>query len=90
MNCTLSDYFTLSLPSGSTHISASGINPGQTINLRIKQASVASGSISFASSVKQVSGSSYIPTATANGEDVVTFISFDSTNLYLSNVKNFV
>jgi len=91
LDCSLDNFFTLTLVSGSnTFVNPSNILPGQTINLRVKQASVASGSISFASSVKQVSGSAYTPTATANGEDVVTFISFDSTNLYLSNIKNFV
>jgi len=91
LDCSTGNFFTLLLVSGSTtFVNPSNILPGQTINLRIKQASVASGSISFASSVKQVSGSAYTPTATANGEDIVTFISFDSTNLYLSNIKNFV
>jgi hypothetical protein len=91
LDCSTGNFFTLLLVSGSnTFVNPSNINPGQTINLRVKQASVASGSISFASSIKQVSGSLYTPTATANGEDIVTFISFDSTNLYLSNVKNFV
>jgi hypothetical protein len=91
LDCATDNFFTLTLVSGSnTFVNPSNILPGQTINLRIKQASVASGSISFASSVKQVSGSLYTPTATANGEDIVTFISFDSTNLYLSNIKNFV
>ena len=91
LDCSTGNFFTLLLVSGSdTFVNPSNINPGQTINLRVKQASVASGSISFASSVLQVSGSAYTPTATANGEDIVTFISFDSTNLYLSNIKNFV
>jgi hypothetical protein len=91
LDCSTGNFFTLTLVSGSTtFVNPSNILPGQTINLRIKQASVASGSISFASSVKQVSGSLYTPTATANAEDIVTFISFDSTNLYLSNIKNFV
>ena len=91
LDCSTGNFFTLLLVSGSnTFVNPSNINPGQTINLRIKQASVASGSISFASSIKQVSGSSYTPTETANGEDIITFISFDSTNLYLSNIKNFV
>ena len=91
LDCSTGNFFTLLLVSGSdTFVNPSNINPGQTINLRVKQASVASGSISFASSVLQVSGSTYTPTATANGEDIVTFISFDSTNLYLSNIKNFV
>ena len=91
LDCSTDNFFTLLLVSGSTtFVNPSNILPGQTINLRVKQASVASGSISFASSVKQVSGSAYTPTTTANGEDIVTFISFDSTNLYLSNIKNFV
>jgi len=91
LDCSTGNFFTLLLVSGSnTFVNPSNILPGQTINLRVKQASIASGSISFASSVKQVSGSAYTPTATANGEDIVTFISFDSTNLYLSNIKNFV
>ena len=91
LDCSTDNFYTLTLVSGSTtFVNPSNILPGQTINLRVKQASVASGSISFASSVKQVSGSAYTPTATANGEDIVTFISFDSTNLYLSNIKNFI
>ena len=91
LDCSTDNFFTLLLVSGSnTFVNPSNILPGQTINLRVKQASVASGSISFASSVKQVSGSAYTPTATANGEDIITLISFDSTNLYLSNIKNFV
>ncbi len=91
LDCSTDNFFTLTLVSGSTtFINPSNILPGQTINLRVKQASVASGSISFASSVKQVSGSAYTPTSTANGEDIITFISFDSTNLYLSNIKNFI
>jgi cytoskeletal protein CcmA (bactofilin family) len=91
LNCSTANFFTLTLVSGSTtHVSASNLSAGQTINLRIKQASVASGSISFTSNIKQVSGSLYTPTATANAEDIVTFIAFDTTNLYLSNIKNFV
>jgi hypothetical protein len=45
--------------------------------------------VSFPTSVKQVSGSPYVPTTTT-GVDVVTFVAFDSTSLLLSNVKNLV
>jgi hypothetical protein len=91
LDCSTGNFFTLLLVSGSdTFVNPSNIQPGQTINLRVKQASVASGSISFASSVKQVSGSAYQTTGTADAEDIVTFISFDTSSLYLSNVKNFV
>jgi hypothetical protein len=82
------NFFTLQLVSGSnTFINPSNILPGQTINLRVN--TTGSGTVSFPSSVKQVSGSAYVPTTTT-GVDVVTFISFDATSLLLSNVKNFV
>jgi hypothetical protein len=91
LDCSTDNFFTLLLVSGSnTFVNPSNIQPGQTINLRVKQASVTSGSISFAPSVKQVSGSIYTASTTASREDIVTFISFDSSSLYLSNIKNFV
>lgn len=91
LDCSTGNFFTLTLVSGSTtYVNPSNITAGQTINLKVKQASVASGSINFPSSVLQVSESLYTPTSTANAEDIVTFISFDASNLYLSNVKNLV
>jgi hypothetical protein len=88
MDLSADNFFTLQLVSGSnTFINPSNILPGQTINLRVN--TTGSATVSFPSSVKQVSGSSYVPTTTT-GVDVVTFISFDSTSLLLSNVKNLV
>ena len=72
-------------------VTPTNIQPGQTINLRVTQADpTGAGQIAFPSSVKQVSGSQYVPTLTAGDVDIVTFISFDASSLYLSNVKNFV
>ncbi|NCW79589.1 MAG: hypothetical protein EBW08_01650 [Pelagibacteraceae bacterium] len=68
-----------------THINPSNIKPGQTINIRVN--TTGSATVNFPSSVKQVSGSSYIPTTTT-GVDVLTLISFDNTTLYLADVKN--
>ena len=88
LNCALDNFFTLQLVSGSnTFINPSNILPGQTINLRVN--TTGSATVSFPTSVKQVSGSAYVPTTTT-GVDVVTFISFDATSLLLSNVKNLV
>jgi len=88
MDCSTGNFFTLQLVSGSnTFINPSNILPGQTINLKV--ATTGSGTVSFDTTVKQVSGSSYVPT-TSTGTDIVTFISFDSSNLYLANVKNLV
>jgi hypothetical protein len=84
------NFFNLTLPaSTNTYITASGQIPGQTINLKITQQAT-TGSVTFGSGIKQVSGSAYTATTTANAVDIVTFISFDETGLYLSNVKNLV
>jgi hypothetical protein len=82
------NFFTVQLVSGSnTFINPSNIQPGQTVNIRVN--TTGSATVSFPSSVLQTSGSAYVPTTTT-GTDIITFISFDSTNLYLSNIKNFV
>lgn len=91
LNCATNNFFTLTLVSGSnTFINPSNIQPGQTINLQVTQANPGNGTISFPTSVKQVSGSSYVPSTGAGPVDIVTFISFDASSLYLSNVKNLV
>jgi hypothetical protein len=92
MDCSLDNFFTLTLVNGSgTQLQPTNILPGQTINVLISQpATTGSGQITFPTSIKQVSGSAYTPTQGANAQDIITFISYDSTNLYLSNIKNFV
>jgi hypothetical protein len=91
MDCSLDNFFTLSLVSGSnTYINPTNIAAGQTINLRVTQANPGNGTVSFPTSVKQVSGSSYVPSTGTGPVDIVTFISFDASSLYLSNVKNLI
>ena len=90
LDLRLGNFFNLTLPaSTNTFITASGQIPGQTINLKITQGAT-TGSVTFGSGIKQVSGSAYTVTATANAVDIVTFISFDETGLYMSNVKNLI
>jgi hypothetical protein len=72
-----------------THISASNIQAGQTVNLRISQGAT-TGSVSFSPAFDQVSGSAYTPTAVANAVDILTFITFDNSLIYVSNIKNLV
>ncbi len=82
------NFFTLQLVSGSaTHINPSNIKPGQTINILLS--TTGSGTVNFPSSVKQVSGSSYVPTTTTS-KDIITLVSFDSSSLFLANVKNLI
>ena len=88
LNLNDGNFFTLQLVSGSnTFINPSNIKAGQTINILLS--TTGSGTVTFPTSVLQVSGSSYTPTTTT-GKDIITLVSFDSTNLYLANVKNLV
>jgi hypothetical protein len=92
LDCSLGNFFTLTLVNAvGTLLNPSNILPGQTINVRISQpATTGSGQITFPSSIKQVSGSAYSPTSGASAQDIITFIAFDTSSLYLSNIKNFV
>ena len=88
IDLNLGNFFTLQLISGSdVRIEPSNIKPGQTTNIEVF--TTGSGTVSFPSSVLQPSGSSYVPTTTT-GKDVITLVSFDSSSLYLVNVKNFI
>jgi hypothetical protein len=70
------------------------MTPGETCNLLITTAqggnNAAMPTASFSSNVKQISGSRYIPTSGSARQDILTFVSFDSTNAYLAKIQNFV
>jgi hypothetical protein len=88
LNLNNGNFFTLQLVSGSnTYINPSNIKSGQTTNILLS--TTGSATVSFPSTIKQVSGSLYVPTTTT-GTDIVTLISFDNASLYLANVKNLV
>ena len=90
LNMTEGNNFILTLPSSSTtHINATNIVPGQTLNLLIKQQiGPATGSITFAPTIFFPSGVDMQATATGSAIDLVSMISFDTTNLMAANVKN--
>ena len=88
LNLNLGNFFTLQLvPGVDTYVNPSNIKPGQSSLLLIS--TTGSGTVSFPSSVKQPSGSSYTATTTT-GTDILTFASLDNTNLYVVNVKNLI
>ena len=91
MDLATNNFFTLSLVNGAnTHISASNMLPGQTVNLRVSQGTAGTGTVRFHSAIKQPSGSAYTASAVANAVDVISFISFDSTALYGTSIKNLI
>jgi hypothetical protein len=88
LDLSLGSFYTLQLVSGSnTFINPTNIRAGETVSLLVS--TTGSATVSFPSIVLQPSGSSYVPTTTI-GKDVLTFISFDNTNLYLASVKNLI
>jgi hypothetical protein len=91
LDLSTNNFFTLTLVNGAnTHISASNIRPGQTANLRITQGSLGTGTVSFNTVIDQASGSLYTGSMVANAIDIVTFISFDSSLLYMSALRNLI
>jgi hypothetical protein len=90
LNLQAGNFFNLTFPaSANTYVTASNQVPGQTVNIKVTQGAT-TGSLSFGAGFKQVSGSFYTGSSTANAVDIVTLISFDSTGLYVSNVNNLI
>ena len=81
------NFFT-SAVSASTFFNITNPKAGETVNLLLTTVGVATAS--FSSNVKQVSGSRYTPTSGSGKNDIITFISWDGTSVYLANVKNLV
>ena len=88
LNLNNGNFFELALTgSQNIFINPSNIKPGQTVNIKLN--TTGSGTVSFPTSVKQVSGSAYVP-STGTTTDIITLVSFDSSNLFLANVKNLI
>lgn len=84
--------FTVTLADGvDTHITATNVSPGQTVNLLIQQAGTTPGTVSFAPEFLQPSGSSYVPTSTVSSQDILTLITFSNTSqIFVSSVTNMI
>jgi hypothetical protein len=85
------NFFTLALVNGAnTHINPTNLQPGQTVNIRVTQGSLGTGTVSFPSFVDQASGSLYTGSMVSNAIDIVTMITFDSTTVFMSSVRNMI
>lgn len=74
--------------SNDTHIDATNIGKGQTINLLITQPSPNTGSLSFSSKFLQPTGSEYTASAVAGAQDILTLMTFnDTTKIYVAAVN---
>jgi hypothetical protein len=87
LNFETANFFT-SAVTGSTFFNITNPKAGETVNVLLTTVGVSTAS--FSSNVRQVSGSAYTPTSGSGRNDVLTFISFDGSSVYLANVKNLV
>lgn len=87
INLSANSFFTVTLQGGDNHFNITNPQPGSTANILVT--TTGSASASFSDNVKQVSESLYTPTQ-ADSKDILTFVSFDNSTVYLANVKNLV
>jgi hypothetical protein len=86
------NFFTLTIPSSSiTLIRATNIKEGQTVGIKLSQLAT-TGSVRFDTPFKFWSGSAQYNTGSAisGGVDLFTFMTFDTSSLYTSAIKNLV
>jgi len=94
IDISTANFFTITLGSGTgtsgvtTHISASNMRPGQSVNILITTGT--NSSASFSTNIKQPSGSFYQPTSGSGKADILSLVSFDTTSLYLVAVNQMI
>ena len=84
--------FELTLGEGvDTEILASNVGKGQTINVLITQNGTTAGTVSFSSAFLQPDGSTYTPTTTLGGQDILTLMTYnDISKIYVVATNTFV
>ena len=87
IDCSLGNFFTITLPTGETHFTATNITPGQTVSVKVATQTNTTASID-SGTIKMLDGSGYTPTQTTT-DDILTFVSYDEIFLYGVVGKNF-
>ena len=80
IDCSLGNFFTVTLPTGETHFTATNITPGQTVSVKVATQTNTTASID-SGTIKMLGGLGYTPTQ-ASSEDILTFVSYDGSFLY--------
>ena len=94
LDFTAANFFMVQLGSGTgtsgltTHISASNMRAGQSVNVLVTTGT--NSTASFSPNVRQPSGSFYLPTSGSGKKDILSFVSFDSSNIYLVAVNQMI
>ena len=90
MDMSKSNFYTLTLPTGSTRLVATNVGKGQTVSLKVTQGAT-TGSLTFSSQFLFPTNLAYSASATASAVDIVSFITFDTTSsIYSTGVNRLV
>lgn len=81
IDCSTGNFFTLSLPTGSTHLTATNIVPGQTISLRVNTNTGGRTVEADNNTIKFPVGFEYVASVSSS-YDILTFVTFDTESLY--------
>jgi hypothetical protein len=90
LDASLGNIFTITLQNGvDTHLELSNQTAGQTFSLKITNNATAAGTISFDSQFEFEGGTAFTATAATNAVDILTFTTFDGSNVQCVGSKNF-
>lgn len=85
-----SNFFLLTMPAGgNVHVNATNIKNGTTVNLQITQ-NATPATLDFADYIKFESGSEYTVSTGSGNVDLVSFVTFDTTNLLAAGINHLV
>lgn len=93
MDCSKGNFFTLSVPVGTTRLEATNIQPGETLSLRVTNEtsqSILTYNSGSSASIKFPNGFQYVSTAVSGTTDIITFLTFDTTSIYAVGANYFV
>ena len=88
-DCSTGNFFTVTLPSGSTHLRATNITPGQTISVKVSLGSDTT-NVTTDNTILFPFINPYTPTQTNGSIDLLSFVSFDSSQLLGASIKRLV
>lgn len=89
MDLSKSNFFTLQLVAGqNVRLEASNIKAGQTINLRLNQATASVGTISFPTYFDFPAANIASASAITGAVDILSFLTFDTNTIYSTIIKN--
>ena len=87
IDLSTSNFYTLTIVTGSVRMEATNVKPGQTVNVLVTQNQV-SGSLTFSNQFQWPSGFAYSASLATGSKDILTFVTFDSSVVYSAGIKN--